>query len=746
RLSLRQMGDRRGEALTLGNQGMSLLLLSQHQKAIDYLEAALELLREVKDRQGEGLMLNNLGGVYRTLDQHKKAIAYFERALGIFREINDRQDEGLTLNNLGAACEDLDDLLKSAGFYAQALEIFRAIGSRQSEGTSLNNLGGVSRSLGRTDKAIEYYERALAIYREVKDRHGEGVALNNLATVYRSLKQYDKAVAGFEQSLKIRRELKDRDGEAGTLGNLAWLEYKRGNFAGPLTRIPAALAILESIRGKLVGQELRASYFSSQQDYYELLIDVQMQLHKQRPAENRHVAAFEASERARARTLLEALRESGADIRRGADPQLLKRERELQKQLNAKADRRMKLLGRGQRPEEALAISKELENLTSQYEDVERQIRSTSPRYAALTQPEPLTLAQIQRQVLDKDTMLLEYSLGEERSWMWAVTQNGINSYELPEREKIETAAREVRRLLTARNRRKKEETPEQRQARVAEAEAKLPDAAAQLSRMILAPVSAQLGANRRLLVVSDGALEYVPFAMLPIPQDAGGKMKVEQGGARLIPLVVEHEIASLPSASTLAVQRQELAGRKPQVKALMVLADPVFEESDERLKTGKAAGKTKPTRRVVSERLLHQLTGEGGEAQDEMVIPRLPYTRREAEKILALAPAAESQKALDFAASRATASGEEPGQYRYVHFATHGYFDSEHPELSAIVLAMVDEQGRPQDGFLRMHEVFNLNLPVEMVVLSACETGLGKEVKGEGLVGLTRGFMYAGG
>src|SRR5207249_1687563 len=131
--------------------------------------------------------------------------------------------------------------------------------------------------------------------------------------------------------------------------------------------------------------------------------------------------------------------------------------------------------------------------------------------------------------------------------------------------------------------------------------------------------------------------------------------------------------------------------------------------------------------------------------AAGKLVIPRLPFTRQEAEQILAIAPGSANLKAVDFKASRATATSAELGQYRYLHFATHGYLDSERRGLSALVLSLVDEQGKPQDGFLRAHEIYNLNLPAELVVLSACQTGLGKEIKGEGLVGVTRGFMYAG-
>jgi CHAT domain-containing protein len=125
--------------------------------------------------------------------------------------------------------------------------------------------------------------------------------------------------------------------------------------------------------------------------------------------------------------------------------------------------------------------------------------------------------------------------------------------------------------------------------------------------------------------------------------------------------------------------------------------------------------------------------------------LARLLMTRDEAEAILSVTPRNGGLAALDFRANRATATSDELSDYRIVHFATHGLLDSEHPELSGLALSLVDEQGRSQDGFLRLHEIFNLRLPVELVVLSACQTGLGKEVKGEGLVGLTRGFMYAG-
>jgi CHAT domain-containing protein len=207
--------------------------------------------------------------------------------------------------------------------------------------------------------------------------------------------------------------------------------------------------------------------------------------------------------------------------------------------------------------------------------------------------------------------------------------------------------------------------------------------------------------------------------------------------------LIFDHEIVPLPSASTLTILREEVKERKPAEKTVAVLADPVFNSSDERVK-GLRGGGTSSIDNALP-RAIQRTARDLGLNDAELTIPRLPGTRREADQILTLVPRSQSKAAFDFAANRQTAASKELGEYRYIHFATHGFLNSLHPELSGIVLSMVDDKGNPQDGFLLAHEVFNLKLSAELVVLSACRTGLGKEVRGEGLVGLTRGFMYAG-
>ncbi|HEY9600534.1 MAG TPA: CHAT domain-containing protein, partial [Allocoleopsis sp.] len=434
--------------------------------------------------------------------------------------------------------------------------------------------------------------------------------------------------------------------------------------------------------------------------------------------------ALNASERSRARSLLELLTEAHANIHQGVDPKLVEQERTLQQQLDALEQRRVQLLNSQYTNKQLDEIQQQQDSLNTQLEQVQQQIRQTSPRYAALKYPQPLTLQKIQDQVLDDNTLLLEYSLGEERSYLWAVTKTSITSYELPKRADIEALAQSFYQNTG------KQKAPE-RGIGVTPREDSL-EVTTKLSQILLSPVAGQL-AGKRLLIVSDGALQYLPFAALPTP-DSLGKDKTP------VPLIVQHEIVNSPSASTIAILRQDTNGRQKAPKTVAVLADPVFSANDKRVGAIHESPLQSANPNDLDSLALNRSAIESG-----VTFQRLPFTRQEGDRILSLVPNTLSRSAFDFAANRTTATSPQLSQYQIVHFATHGILNSQNPELSGVVLSLVDETGTPQNGFLRLNDIFNLNLPAELVVLSACETGLGKEIKGEGLVGLTRGFMYAG-
>ncbi len=599
--------------------------------------------------------------------------------------------------------------------------------------------------------ALNAYNQSLIIARYLEDKIKETTILNQMGKIHAALGQNSTALDRYNQALSLSQQLDYKTEEANILYNQATLNRQQNNLTAAKTEIETAINIIESLRTQIASQQLRQSYFARNQDYYQFYIDLLMQLHQQNQSKGYDGEALHISERARARSLLELLTEASANIRQGIDPKLLEQERNLQQQLNDFEHRKYELLSTQHTQKELDEIKQKTDTVLAQLKQLEAQIRATSPHYAALKYPEPLTLQQIQQQVLDDDTLLLEYFLGEERSYLWAVTKTSITSYVLPKRNEIEAAAQTFRESLTPNS--------------SANLETGLP-----LSQMLLAPVANQLG-NKRLLVVGDGALQSVPFAALPIPTSppapldppqsprSGGRTEDKAfdaregsptppfpsreggpGGLGYTPLLVQHEIITLPSASTVAIQRRQLQNRPTAAKKLAVVADPIFALNDPRFSTT-----PQPTPETPSNSALTRATRNLGLGDSAKVLDRLQYTGTEAKKILALIPETQRLQALDFNASRTTATNPNLAQYQIIHLATHGLLDPINPELSGIVLSLFDQKGKSQDGFLRLHDIFNLNLPAELVVLSACETGLGKDVKGEGLVGLTRGFMYAG-
>ena len=412
------------------------------------------------------------------------------------------------------------------------------------------------------------------------------------------------------------------------------------------------------------------------------------------------------------------------DLQAGVDPALLARERALKRAFEDWALRYRKSSAESAGTADVRALAREYRSLEDRHSELQAEVRSKSPHYAALTQPQPLRMRDVQARVLDEQTLLLEYALGEARSYVWAVSKEGFGSYELPPRKNIEQAARRVYERLTART--AATGKPADRRRLVQRADAEYWKEAGRLSDMILAPVASRM-IGKRLVVVTDGALQYLPFAALPAP----GR------GPQPLPLLVEHEIVSLPSASVLALLRQESGKSTPAAKAIAVFADPVFEADDPRLRAVALARNrgTETAQRPLRPSLRDALTA----------IPRLASTREEAAVIVRAAPAGSTWSAIDFDASRATAITADLAQFRVVHFATHGVFDDEDPGRSGIVLSLFDKQGRPQDGLLRLRDIYGLELAADLVVLSACNTALGKAVEGEGLVGIVRGFMHAG-
>lgn len=739
----RDAGDHNAEASALVTIGRIHNYLAQYQKAMDVLTQALVVARANGYKQGELDAQGNMAALYQELGDTQKALETNQQILPLMRDLGDRDDEASVLINIGLIYEnDLHETKTALENYKQALQILQEIGDRLRESVALNNIGSAYERDKDFQTALDYFERALALRREMKYQQGEAATLYNMGEAYQDMGECQKALDYFTQSNAIIHAVGYRRGEALTLFSSGQCLDSLGKPLDALKKMEDCLQIIESMRSDLVGEEDRATFFASSEGYYEFYIDLLMRLQQQDSSHGYEARALQYSERAHARVLLDQLHEVRVNLRQDVDPTLLKQEHQVQQQINNATLARWELEKREHTAEQLAASQKEIDDLLARYQELEGVIRASSPRYAALTRPQVLGVDEIQKQVLDPDTLLLEYMLGKDRGYLWLISSDSSTSFILPPRAQIEKTAQRYYELLTARAQHVKFETPEEKRARVEQADAELSKVAVELSRQLLGPAAAQLG-TKRLLVVGDGILHLVPFAALPDPTDTTR------------PLIVRHEIANAPSASALAELRREQQGRKVASKAIAVLADPVFEKEDERVKalmSGRGSAELRKPENVKarsspddSSDELTRAVKETGVSSEGSIIPRLPFTRQEANAIAALIPPPEREEALDFDASRTTATSDSLSQYRFIHFATHGLLNNDHPELSGLVLSLVDKQGQEQDGFLRTSEIFRLKLPVELVVLSGCRTGLGKQTKGEGMMGLTQGFMYAG-
>jgi CHAT domain-containing protein/Tfp pilus assembly protein PilF len=658
--------------LTLGQLHDSV---GEWQPAIDYKERAIELQRAAGNTVEQSVVLESLATTHSRLGNHAEAMRLMAQA----RAMSDGRSEAsrrTLFANAGVVYASAGDFTTAMSFYEQALDLSRRAGAKTLEAANLNNIGYAIHARGDAVGALDYFERALPLFQGGGDLVGEASCLRNIGRARASTGDRVNAVAPLEASLAISRRLRDRRNEALTLFSLARVERDDQRLDAAATHIETALDIAESLRAGVLNQTLRTMFLASVHSFYELAIDVRVRQHERDPRGGFAEQAFALSERARARSFLDLVGESGGSPD-GADRQLVVRETELQRLITTKSDRLVTLLNTGVTGTRITAAEEELEAILAQHADVQGRIRASDPRSAVLTKGTPIGAVRVQQALLDAETVLLAFTLGDERSYAWTLTRRSVEVTALPPRQRIEAAARRFYESASVRS--------------------DQPVLDAELRAVVLRPLPPAAG--RRIVIIPDGALHYVPFAAL----------------------IEDREIVYAPSASVVDSLRADSAAHPRAKNGVAVFADPVFATDDPRVAS----------------------TTRGSEPR--LQLPRLIGSRREARAILSLVPAADRFEALGFDASREAVMNSDLRRYRVVHLATHGIWDSARPELSGIALSLVDQRGRAREGFLRFQDVMQLELNAELVTLSACQTALGRAFKGEGLVGIMRGFMYAG-
>lgn len=699
----RSIRDRRREAEILIMRARASIGFGWQRQALDDLSRALVLWRRLPDATREVMKtLLVLTNVYSELGDRSRTRAYATLTLRHARAMNERYSICQALHAYGLALLSLGEPENAVEPLRESLALSRQLGAREQplEPYILNSLGMALVLLERDESARETLGRALDLSRREGRSSVKVTALLHLAATYRNPADAARKRALLDEALRVSRESNDIGREAQALEMLGGLELEAGRFETARAFVDSALKIRETMWRLVPSPSLQAAYLADQFEIHDLYVELLIRSLRAGREPRGAELAFAWVEGARARDLQRRLLQGREEIRGGVPADLLERRRALGRELLARQEEA--------RGSETVATTREAESLSAQLRLVESRIAAASPRYAARMLPDPISVKEVQSHLLDDETVLLEYWLGEKRSYLWSVGTSALEVFELPPRDEIEAACREVVEAIAARSVTVKFETPDERRERIRRADSRLPQAARALSRMVLDPVGRAI-AGKRVAIVPDGALHHVPWGALPEPTT-----NAAEGGRRApyVPLAAAHEIVQLPSAAVLREIRRQASGRPAPPQFLAVLAAPIASH-DPRLR-GRA-------------------------------LADLPYAREEARAILDLVPVARRLEAFDFAASRDLVVGPELARFRIVHFATHAWVDSDDPELSGILLSTKDARGRAQQGFLSLFDIYQLRLPIDLVVLSGCRTALGPQLRGEGVMGLTRGFMFAG-
>jgi CHAT domain-containing protein/tetratricopeptide (TPR) repeat protein len=659
--------------------------------------------------------------VKKELDLYRTAIVYatYELGMGRISYFN---------NDLEGAKKHFQNAFDASG--ASLASVAKLGQTRRFRAAARTSLGDVALRQGKLKDASKYYSEAAKGAQEDK-----------------RLDLMWPAQRGLGRSLWLQAA-QEKDPKKAT----ATRESALANYRD-------ALKTIETLRqGSLRADEARTTFLSTTKSVFDEAASslAEMALLAATPdaplsgkALEYAAEAFRITEQSRARSLLDLLSETDAKLITGIPIDLVRRKQEnLERQQEIAETLTGIVVAPGEPKKKAGDLEAELDKLQTDYDEIENQIRLASPRYAALTGSQPLSLAEVQQKVLDDKTVLLEYSLGTEASYLWTADSQSLRLYKLPPRLTLDNLAADLRaQLIPSRLQRRivgiDVADPSRGLGVVSASEdsAGFVAAANAVFKAAVEPASTMIG-EKRLLIVADGGLNYIPFEALV-------KSPASADYSSLPYLIKSNEIVYAPSASVIGAIRVQ--GAKPTGRAMLIVADPVFNSNDARARMAGASTTAAETRGLGIESALTDVAGQGAVASAEtakmqgLPLARLAGTRTEAEQIVKFARTAGGQPDLwlDLEASEDNLQTRDVTKYRVVHIATHGLLNAERPQFTGLVLSLVGN--RSGDGFLRTDEVFNMRLGSPLVMLSACETGLGKEKRGEGVIGLTRAFMYAG-
>ncbi len=685
----RKVDHKVGLTAELGNLGTVYYVTGEYEKAITYFDEARKLAEELSDKYLQEINLGNMGSIYYLLGEYSLALRYLEKAYHLAREMSSKSDEASWLGSIGTTRLALEDTTGAIGDLEEALSILKEVDDQRNLAITYANLGTIYTHQNKYQLAEQYFQKALAINRDIRNPFGVAETHNNLGNLYLAQKRFDRVKEHFQVALDKGNRLPSPKTIWDARYGLGRVNEGLGNPAAAIAQYKQAVETMESVRGGLVSRELKTSYTPGKLDVYHRIINLLFQEYENQKDPEISEEAFHYAEHAKARTLLDLLAESRIEIRKGVSAHLLDAEKT---ELQHIAQIQTHLTTEQLTPEDRKELLARLQEHEDKLRRVRTDIRKENPFYAQVKFPEPLTLKAVQKNLPD-DTFLLEYTLGKDHSYLWVIGKKKYEWLQLPGRSTLAAQINRYYRLIS--------QPPG--------IGAPLEAFGEKLTLLLLGTAMELCKEKPNLVIIPDGELHYFPYETLIVTGDNGDKHY----------LVESHRISYASSASVLSFLTEHF-GSSRYAYDLLAFGDPVFMEKDTILSVN---------------RQLYQKRGGA--------YHRLPFTSREVQNIANLFPSNRRRVYLRARAMEENVKAEKLTEYRVVHFATHGLIDEKTPDRSCILLTLDDDPA--EDGFLQVQEIFDLKFNAQLVTLSACQTGRGKLVQGEGIIGLSQAFFYAG-
>ncbi len=683
----------------LNNIGAYYGKYDNYSAALSSYEKALTIAKNEGDTEDIAVALLNIGGIWSDIGDYDKSLVYLKQAFEIDKRAPDQSSLAKDLNNIGIAfrlkslaSENKKDFREAEANFQKALAIARSIDDRALLTEVMNNLGSVYADQAQFSNALDYFKSAATISEEDNDLSLSAMVYNNIGIAYSNLGAYEDANRYYEKALSLAALYKSGTFIWETFYELGNAHKKKNDLPGALENYKNAIDSIEGVRAKITLEDLKASYLGTDKriEVYQNLIDLLVTLHAKDPGKGYDREAFNYLERGKARAFLDSLEVADVDISQGINPVLANREKEAMRGLSKGYN---KLLSAEASPEDKKIVSEQIKSLEDQIESLRREIRISSPAYADLKYPEVITYDQVRKELLTSKAAFFAYSLGKEASYAFAVSRKGLRIFKLPPRSVLQQQVIAYRKAISDR---------QNKDFRLG----------LELYQELVSPGLAP--GIEKIVIIPDDILNLLPFETLLTSREPRSW------------LVREYEIGYVPSLSSLRVLTQRHKNGSRPRKDLLALGDASYGMSSD--------GK-------VNIPDLDILYGSG--SSTGITLSPLKYSAMEIQSISRLFPPGKVTLLEKQEATERWLKSNPLADYKIIHFATHSLIDDKKPARSAILLSFTKDQAG--EGLLQTRDIYNFKLNADLVTLSACQTGLGQFIRGEGIEGLSRAFFYAG-